>query len=172
MVERVDPARTGVRAGRVVGVLTAVLAVASLAGSRETYYDALAPAAAALLEAAGVGGVGTSAPLAAFFWGNVALAAAARYAVCYVAGSLVGVAYDWLDRPSVWVLAGLVAPVALADGVLAVFDTRSVAVGVGYVAAWLCYVPVFAWLSEDGNGRRGGGRGPGRARRLGTDGDR
>ncbi|SEW15458.1 hypothetical protein [Halobacterium jilantaiense] len=171
MVERADPARTGVRAGRVVGALTAVVAAASLAGSRETYYDALAPVAAALLEAAGVGGVGAGTALSVYFWGNVALAAAARYAVCYVAGSLVGVVYDWFDRRSVWVLAGLVVPVALADGALAVFDTRSVAVGAGYVGAWLCYVPVFAWLSDGESGRRDGDRGPGRARRLGTDGE-
>lgn len=170
MVERVDPARTGVRAGRIVGVLTAALAVASLAGARETYYDALAPLIAALLESAGVGGVGTGAPLAALFWSNVVLAAAARYAVCYVVGSLVGVVYDWLDRPSLWLLTGLAAAVGVADGALAVLDTRSVAVGAGYVAAWLCYVPAFAWLADDEAGRNGGAsRGPGRARRLGTD---
>lgn len=170
MVERVDPARTGVRAGRVVGVLTAALAVASLAGVRETYYAALAPLVAALLEGAGVGGVGPGTPLAVLFWSNVVLAAAARYALCYVVGSLVGVVYDWLDRPSLWVLAGLVAPVALVDGALAVLDTRSVAFGTGYVAAWLCYVPAFGWLFEGADGRDGGaGRGPGRARRLGRD---
>jgi hypothetical protein len=172
MVERVDPARTGVQAGRVVGVLTAALAVASLAGDRETYYETLAPLVAALLESAGVGGVGAGAPLAVFFWANVVLAAAARYAVCYVVGSLVGVAYDWLDRPSLWALAGLVAAVGVADGALAVLDTRSVVVGAGYVAAWLCYVPAFAWLSDDEAGRNGGAsRGPGRARRLGVDGE-
>ncbi|MDH5018714.1 hypothetical protein [Halobacterium rubrum] len=169
MVERVDPARTGVRAGRVVGVLTAALAVASLAAARETYYEALAPLVAALLESAGVG-VGAGAGLAVLFWSNVALAAAARYAVCYVAGSLVGVAYDWLDRPSLWALAGLVAAVGAVDGALAVLDTRRVVVGAGYVAAWLCYVPAFAWLSDDEEGRNGGAsRGPGRARRLGAD---
>lgn len=170
MVERVDPAQTGVRAGRVVGVLTAVLAVVSLADARETYYDAFAPLAAALLEYVGVGAVEASTPLAALFWSNAALAALARYALCYVVGSLVGVVYDWLDRPPLWVLVCIVLAVGLGDGALAVLDTRSVVVGAGYLAAWLCYVPAFAWLFDDEAGRDGGaGSGPGRARRLGVD---
>jgi hypothetical protein len=169
MVERVDPARTGVLAGRIVGVLTAVLAVASLLSVRETYYAQ----AAVLLEVAGAGGV----PVAGLFWGNAALSAAARYGVCYVVGSLVGVAYDWLDRPSLWALAAMVGVVGAVDGALAALDTRSAAIGAAYIAAWLCYVPAFARLfdgdeDDDGAGRSGGAsRGPGRARRLGVDDD-
>lgn len=147
MVERADPARTGVKAGRVVGVLTAGLAVVSLLSVRGTYYAQLA----VLLDAAGAGGV----PVAWLFWGNAALSAAARYAVCYVVGSLVGVAYDWLDRPSLAVLAVLVGVVGAVDGSLAALDTRSAAIGAGYLLAWLCYVPVFAWLFEDGEARAG-----------------
>jgi len=152
MVERVDPARTGVLAGRVVGVLTAVLAVGSLLSVRETYYAQ----AAVLLEVAGAGGV----PVAGLFWGNAALSAAARYGVCYVVGSLVGVAYDWLDRPSLWSLAAMVGVVGAVDGALAALDTRSAAVGVAYLAAWLCYVPAFAWLFDDGDGDDGARSGP------------
>jgi hypothetical protein len=141
MVQRVDPARTGVLAGRAVGVLTAVLAVVSLLSVRETYYAQVA----VLLEVAGADGL----PVRWLFWGNAALSATARYAVCYVVGSLVGVVYDWLDRPSLWVLAVLVGVVGAVDGALAVLDTRSAAIGAGYLLAWLCYVPVFAWLFED-----------------------
>lgn len=142
MVERADPAKTGVRAGRVVGVLTAGLAVAGAVSVRETY----AAQFAVLLDAVGADGV----PVAWLFWGNLALAVVARYAICYVAGSLVGVVYDWLDRPSLAVLAVLVGVVGAVDGALAALDTRSAAIGAGYLLAWFCYVPVFAWLFEDG----------------------
>jgi hypothetical protein len=147
MVDRVDPARTGVRAGRVVGALTAGLAVASLLSVRGTCYAQ----AVVLLDVAGAGDV----PVAWLLWGNAALSAAARYAVCYVVGSLVGVAYDWLDRPPLAVLAVLVGAVGAVDGALAALNTRSGVLAAGYLLAWLCYVPVFAWLFEDGEPRSG-----------------
>jgi hypothetical protein len=86
MVDRHDPARTGVKAGRVVGLLTALL---------------------------------------------------------------VGVVYDWLDHPPVSVLIGIVLVVGVVDGVGAVLETRTTAIGVAYVLAWLCYVPVFVWLLDE-----------------------
>ncbi|MFB6120521.1 MAG: hypothetical protein ABEJ68_05325 [Halobacteriaceae archaeon] len=140
MVERVDPAKTGVKAGRVVGLLTGALAALSVLHTRQSVYAGVEPMLAAL----GVGGI----PVAALFWGNVALAATARYATGYVVGSLVGVLYDWLDRPSPAILAVVVLFVGCADGVLMALETRSVLFGAGFVLAWLLYVPVFVWLFD------------------------
>jgi hypothetical protein len=141
MPDRVDPGRTGVVVGRVVGVLTALVAVASLLDGRETFYE-LAPV---LLAAVGVeSGVGVT----ALFWGNVLVTATARYALCYVTGSLVGVVYDWLDRPGVPMLVAIVLAVGGVDGALATLDTGSALIGAGYVLAWLSYVPVFVWLFD------------------------
>jgi hypothetical protein len=141
MTDRADPGRTGVVAGRVVGVLTALVAIVSLIQGRETFY-ALAPA---LLEAIGVeSGLGVT----ALFWGNVLVTVTARYALCYVVGSLVGLAYDWLDRPGVPMLVAVVLVVGGVDGALATLDTGSTLVGAGYVLAWLSYVPVFVWLFD------------------------
>jgi hypothetical protein len=152
MVTRVDPARTGVRAGRVVGLLTAGLAVATLVADRGAFREATT----LLLDLVGVD-PGLS--VTALFWGNVALAAAARYSACYVVGSLLGVVYDWIDRPSTTALAGLVLAVGLADGALAALDARSALVGAAYLLAWLCYVPVFAYLfDEDAGDARSGPR--------------
>jgi hypothetical protein len=145
MVTRRDPARTGVRAGRVVGLLTVALAVASLVAARDTFYAGVAP----LLDLLGVG---SAVPASALFWGTVAFAAGARYTACYVVGSLVGVCYDWLDDPTLPVLVVATAVVGAADGTLAAVRTQSVAFGVAYALAWLCYVPAFVWLSEDGDG--------------------
>ncbi len=142
MVERSDPARTGVNAGRIVGLLTATLAVVSLLQSQASFYEI----ATALLDAFGIE---SSLSVSALFWGNVAIAASARYVVGYVVGSLVGVVYDWLDRPSLPVLVGMVLVVGVVDGFLAGIDTRSVGIGSAYVVAWLCYVPAFVWLSDD-----------------------
>ncbi|MFB6268954.1 MAG: hypothetical protein ABEH83_03360 [Halobacterium sp.] len=143
MVERADPARAGVKAGRVVGVLTACLSVAALLGARHTYYEQMAR----LTTLAGVGG----APVGAIFWGNVALTAAARYTLAYVGGSLVGVVYDWLDRPSLAALTVLVLVVGSVDAAVAAVDTHSAAFGAGFLVAWLCYVPAFAY-AFDGEG--------------------
>ena len=141
MVERTDPARTGVVAGRIVGLLTAGLAVVSLLQARGQYQEGMAT----LFELAGVD-LGIS--VTAVFWGNVVLAAVARYSVCYVVGSLVGVVYDWLDDPSLPALAAVVLVVGLGDGVLAALDTRSAAFGAAYLLAWLCYVPAFVHLHD------------------------
>ncbi len=142
MVERSDPARTGVNAGRVVGLLTAILAVVSLLQTQESFYEI----ATALLDAFGIE---SSLSVSALFWGNVVVAASARYVVGYVVGSLVGVVYDWLDRPPLPVLVGIVLVVGIGDGLLASMDTRSVGIGGAYVVAWLCYVPAFVWLFDD-----------------------
>jgi hypothetical protein len=149
MVERADPARTGVYAGRVVGVLTTGLAVVSLLRVESSVYAGFAP----LLEA-----VGVPLPLPALFWGNVVIAALSRYAVCYVVGSLIGVLYDWLEESSPAVLVVVVLLVGGVDGALATLDTRNALVGAAYILAWLVYVPVFVWLFDEDAARSSGPR--------------
>lgn len=148
MVERNDPAKAGVKAGRVVGVVTAVLAVAALLGVQDTYYEQMT----VLLGVVGADAV----PVAAVFWGNVALTALARYTIGYVVGSLLGVVYDWLDRPSLVALGILVSVVGAVDGTVAAIDTRSAVYGVAYLLAWLCYVPVFAYVFDADADERSG----------------
>ncbi|QLG49636.1 hypothetical protein [Natrinema halophilum] len=136
MVERNDPARAGVRAGRIVGLLTAGLAVVSLVRFQGSFYAD----ATALL---GLIGIESGRSVVALFWWNVVVAAIARYTIGYVVGSLVGVLYDWLEHPPLPVLLGIVLVVGIGDGLLAGIDTRSVLIGSAYVVAWLCYVPAF-----------------------------
>ncbi|WP_247731095.1 hypothetical protein [Halovivax limisalsi] len=147
-IERVDPARTGVKAGRVVGLLTAILAVASLLAVREAFVGRLLT----MVELLGVGpsllGLDPGRTAALYFWLYAAGAVLARYGLCYVVGSLVGVVYDWLDEPPVPVLVGLVLAIGLVDGAIQAIDTGIVAIGVGYVLAWLAYVPAFYWLYD------------------------
>jgi hypothetical protein len=139
MVDRPDPARAGVRAGRVVGLLTAGLVVVTVAFRQESLYAV----ASVWLDLFGV----ESGRLATvLLWGNALLAAASRFAISYTVGSLVGVVYDWLDRPPLPVLAVLVVLVGIVDGVLSGIDARSVAIGGAYVLAWCCYLPAFVWL--------------------------
>jgi len=151
MVERSDPGRAGVKAGRVVGLLTAVLSVASLLSVQDSFYEGVT----LLL---GSFGVEPGTWVAVVFWGNALFAASARYAIGYVVGSLVGVLYDWLDRPSLPVLVAVVFVVGVADGVLAFLDTLSVPIAGAYVLAWLCYVPAFVRLFDDEGERRPGPR--------------
>lgn len=141
MVTRNDPARAGVKAGRVVGLLTALLAVVSLLEAQRSFYEGMAT----LL---GLFGVDAGLSISALFWWNVVFAAAARYTIGYVVGSLIGVLYDWLDQPGLSILIGVVALIGVVDGSMAVVDTRSVLIGGAYVLAWLCYVPVFVWLFD------------------------
>ncbi len=136
-----DPARTGVKAGRVVGLLTAVVAVMTLLRGRSSFWEATAM----LLDLVGID---AGLPVAALLVANAAVTAVARYTVCYVVGSLVGVVYDWLDRPSLPALTAVVLIVGVVDGFLASIDTGSVAVALAYVLAWLSYVPVFVWLFD------------------------
>jgi len=142
MVERADPARAGFRAGRVVGVLTAVLVVASLLRVREPFVGRLESVARFT-------GFGLDGPISVYFYLYVAGAALGRYALGYVVGALIGVVYDWLDRPSVVVLAGLTLLVGVTDGVVAAVDTRNTLVGVAYVLVWLPYIPLFLRYVDD-----------------------
>lgn len=137
-----DPARTGVRAGRVVGVLTAGIVVAGLLTGQSVFLERLSTT----LQVVDVDPRGSTTPVFALYVAGVALA---RYALCYVLGSLVGVVYDWLDRPSIAVLAAIVLVVGLVDGFIAAVDTRSAITSLAYVLAWLCYVPVFVALIDD-----------------------
>jgi len=151
MVERSDPGRAGVKAGRVVGLLTAALSVGSLLHVQDTFYRSIAP----LLRSFGVD---PDTWVAVAFWGNALFAASARYVIGYVVGSLIGVLYDWLDRPSLPVLVGVVFVVGVVDGVLAFLDTLSAPIAGAYVLAWLCYVPAFVRLYDDEGERRSGPR--------------
>lgn len=144
MRERADPAHAGVLAGRLVGALTAAVAVGAtlLPGVRRPIVATAAPALA-------VPGVESGLPVAVVSWGTVALAAITRYVTGYVVGSLVGVVFDWLDRPPLPVLVAVVFAVGVADGALAAFGTRTPVVGAAYLVAWLCYVPAFVYLFDD-----------------------
>jgi len=139
MVERTDPGSVGVVAGRVVGALTVVLTGVVMLTHGEEFYRAVRLMLAGLESDIGI-------PIRFLFWGNVLLVAAGRYAFCYVLGSLIGVGYDWLGRPGVVPLAVVVVLIGAIDGIYGGLSARSVAVGVGYLLAWLVYVPVFAWL--------------------------
>jgi hypothetical protein len=142
MVERTDPGSVGVVAGRLVGALTVVLTVVVMLSHEEGFYRAVRMVLAGLESDFDV-------PVWVLFWGNVALVAASRYAFCYVLGSLLGVAYDWLDRPGIGLLVVVVMLIGTVDGIYGGFSARSVLVGIGYLLAWLAYVPVFAWLLEE-----------------------
>lgn len=142
MVERVDAGRTGVRAGRLVGVLTAALAVATLYTTRGSFYEGFGTILAAA-------GVESSLSVRALFWSNVVGAALARYSLCYVVGSLIGVLYEWLDRPPATVLVAVTLVVGAGDALLAYLDTFSEPVALAYLLAWLCYVPAFRYLFDD-----------------------
>mgnify|MGYP000563184205 CR=1 FL=1 len=148
MVDRTDPGRTGVKAGRLVGIATGGLAVLSLFRVEDTVYALFG----VLLDAVGLAAL----PVAVVFWANAALAAAGRYSFTVVVASLVGVGYDSLGRPHVAVLLPLVLAVGLADAAFAWLDTRSLAIAGLYVLAWLSYVPAFALFHEEGSGRHDG----------------
>lgn len=136
MPERTDPAHAGVRAGRVVGLLTALLVVVTLLQVQDSAYRIFT----ALVDT--VGG-GSDLSVTALFWGNVAFSAVGRYSFTYVVGSLIGVVYDWLNDPPIPVLVGMVLVVGVVDGAFGALDARTPVLGVAYVLAWLCYVPVF-----------------------------
>lgn len=142
MVEQQDPAHAGVKAGRVVGLLTAILVVVSLLGVRDAFVGRLESVVQLF-------GIDPGPSVTVYFYLYVGGAALGRYAVGYVVGSLIGVVYDWLDNPSVVVLAGIALLVGLVDGVVAGLDTRSALTGLAYVLAWLCYVPAFVWLFDE-----------------------
>lgn len=150
MVERNDPARAGVKAGRVVGLLTAILAVVSLLSVQGSFYEEMT----AIL---GLFGIDADFSVSVLFVSNALLTAVARYTLAYVVGSLLGVVYDWLDRSSLSVLIAGVFLIGAVDGIIAAVDTRSVLIGGAYLFAWLCYVPAFLWLfdADTGDDRSG-----------------
>jgi hypothetical protein len=150
MVERNDPGRAGVTAGRLVGVLTGAIAAVSLIRDQSVFYQSLEQ----VIDLLGLGGL----PVSVLFWANVGLAFGTRYGITYVVGSLVGVLYDWLDRPP-WPAVALMATcIGLFDAGLAFLDTFSPLIAGGYVLAWLCFVPAFAWLVDDDAETRSGPR--------------
>lgn len=142
MRERVDPARTGFKAGRVVGLLTAILVAVSLLRVQDSFVGRLESVVQLV-------GIDPGPSISAYFYLYLGGAVLGRYVLCYIVGSLIGVAYDWFDNPSILVLSGMVLAVGLVDGFVAAFDTRSTLTGLGYVLAWLSFVPVFYWLRDD-----------------------
>ena len=142
MAERADPARAGFRAGRLVGVLTAVLVVVSLLRVQGQFVGRLESVVRFT-------GLDPGASVSVYFYLYVAGAALGRYALSYVVGALIGVVYDWLDRPSIAVVAGLALLVGVTDGVIAVVDTRNTLLGVAYVLTWLLYIPLFLRYVDD-----------------------
>jgi len=147
MVNRTDPGSVGVVAGRVVGALTVVLTAVVMLTHGEAFYRSVRLLLAGLESDFDV-------PVELLFWANVALVAAGRYAFCYVLGSLIGVGYDWLDRPGVAFLAIVVVLIGTVDGIYGGLSAGNALVGAGYLFAWLAYVPVFAWLLAEDDGRR------------------
>jgi len=152
MRERHDPAHAGVAAGRVVGLATAALAVGRLLVAQEATVEQFD----AIVRALGIGvdGLGRG-----YFYLSVAGVGVTRYALAYVVGSLIGVAYGWLGA-STAALVGLVVVVGLLDGAIAALDARSVWIGAAYLLAWLSYLPVFARLHDEAPDRE-------RPRRIG-----
>lgn len=137
--DRQDPARAGTRAGRAVGLLTAGVVVVSLLDSREHL-------AWQLETAAGLAGLSLPGPLGLYLGLSIASVALGRYALCYVVGSLLGVVYDQLGRPSLAVVAVLALLVGVADAAL---TAGSVVTALAVLLAWLCFVPLFARTVDD-----------------------
>jgi len=136
MSEPGDPARTGTVAGRVVGVLTAIIVVVSLLNVQNAFVGRIET----VVELVGIDPRGS---VSAYFWLYVVGAATGRYGLCYVVGSLIGVAYDALNEPPVFVVVLGVLAVGLVDGFVAYVDTRNLVIATAYLLAWLCYVPAF-----------------------------
>ena len=146
MGEHADPGQTGVKAGRVVGLLTALLLVVSLLRVRGDFVGRIESVVALFPFDPGPS-------VSVYFYLYVVGAAVTRYGICYVVGSLIGVVYDWLEQPSVAVVAGLALVVGLADGFVAAFDTRSTLIAAGYVLSWLVFVPAFLYLGGEEESR-------------------
>ncbi|ERH11376.1 MAG: hypothetical protein J07HB67_00383 [halophilic archaeon J07HB67] len=144
MVERRDPARTGVVAGRGVGVVTALVSVAVVFLGDGGPYAATARA----LEAAGVGEAVTAVVAV-----DALTTAVVRYGACYVVGSLLGVVYGWLDRHREVVLGGAASVVGVVD---AAVSLRSPVLAVVCLLAWVGFVPVFLRLTPDAEPDREG----------------
>lgn len=143
-------------AGRLVGALTAALTVVSLVHGQGSFYEGVT----ILLE---LFGEESLVPVSVLFWGNALFAGIARYGIGYVVGSLLGVLYDWLDRPPWPAVAIVVLLIGFFDAGLVFLDTFSVPIAGAYVLAWLCFVPAFVRLVDDDAETRSG------PRRLGED---
>ena len=136
MSDPADPARTGVVAGRVVGVLTASIVVLSLLNVQNESVGQIRTAVELV-------GIDIGGSVTTYFWLYVVVAAIGRYALCYIVGSLIGVAYDALEEPSVSVVALGILAIGLVDGFAAYVYTSNTILAGAYSLAWLCYVPAF-----------------------------
>lgn len=171
MVTRRDPAQTGVYAGRVVGLATGGLAMLAVLDRRGSYVRLVellvgtpSTPAGPLAVLRATLGLDPTTVATVWLWTTALAVVAARYGICYVVGSLVGVVYDRLDDASLGVVALLVVPVAALDATQVALDTGNRWLAVGHVLAWAAFVPVFGWLERratgddrDGPVRLGGG---------------
>lgn len=131
-MERADPARTGVRVGRLVGVATglATVLLAAFGGGSPYHGGEL------LVQVTGLDARVATAVVV----GDAIVAAVVRYAVCYGVGSLLGAYYGWVDNRAPVALALAATAVGVGDALLSI--TRP-ALAAAYLAAWLGFVPVF-----------------------------
>lgn len=139
-MERDDPAGPGALAGAVAGTLTGGYATAVLVSFQEETTAALEA------ELAAVGADPGSVTL--LFWVSVMTALAFVVGLGLVVGSLLGVAYDWLGRPGVPVLAGFCLAVGLVAGFAMALPVPRTASAAVVAACWVSYVPVFTRLYE------------------------
>lgn len=156
MADPADPALAGTKAGRVVGVLTALLLVGSLLAVQDRFVGRIET----IIQLTGIDPRGT---VSLYFWLYLLGAAVARYVFCYLVGSLIGVLYDWLDEPRLWHIVAAVLAVGIVDASVARLDTGSTLVAGGYLLAWLTFVPVYFYTLEQDDSEWG------KTRRIGNE---
>lgn len=136
-----DPGQTGVIAGRVVGLLTALLVVGSLLFAPDesvSWVDTVVRTFSVNLPG--------SATL--YFHAYIILAAVGQYVFSYVTGSLVGVLYSWLERKSIVIITAVILFIGFINGFALRFDAQITTVGIAYILAWCCFIPVFYYYLE------------------------
>ena len=138
-MDRADPARTGVRVGRLVGVVTGLATVlVAVFGGGSPYSGGELVARLA--------GVDIGAAATAVVVGDAVIAASVRYGVCYAVGSLLGAYYGWVSNRAPLALGLAAAAVGVGDALLSITRPTLAAVS---LAAWLGFVPVFLrWAPE------------------------
>ncbi|MEZ3145714.1 hypothetical protein [Halobaculum sp. MBLA0143] len=131
-MERADPAQTGVRVGRSVGVATGVATVSVAAfGAGSPYHGG-----ELLVQVTGI----DARVATAIVVGDAVVAAVVRYTVCYAVGSLLGAYYGWVSNRAPLALGLAATAVGAVDALLSI--TRPT-LAVVFFAAWLGFVPVF-----------------------------
>lgn len=136
-----DPGQTGVIAGRVVGLLTALLVVGSLLSAPDESVSWVETV---------VHGVSVNLPGSAtlYFYAYIVLAAIGQYVFSYVTGSLVGVLYSWLERKPIVIVTVVILFIGFINGFALRFDAQTTPIGIAYILAWCCFIPVFYYYIE------------------------